>query len=81
MRNNLKKLRVELGISGTELAQLVGVSHSMIYMIENGKKKPSIILANKISKVLGKNIEEIFFENDCNDKLLKNKETYNNNNF
>lgn len=75
MRNNLKKIRMQLGMTGTELAKLVGVSHSMIYMIENGQKNPSIILANKISKILGRNIEEIFFVNNCHIELPDNEDT------
>lgn len=61
MKNNLKTTREELNISGYELAQKVDVRSSMIYMIENGKRNPSLLLARKISKTLNKSIEEIFF--------------------
>lgn len=71
MINNLKEIRSSLGITGIELAELVGVSHSMIYMIENGRKNPSMRLAGEIARVLGKSIEEIFFTKACHGKLPK----------
>jgi len=67
--NNLKKFREEKKMTGTELAKRVGVTHSMIYMIENGDRKPGVILAKKIADTLGKSIEEIFFDNECHETL------------
>ncbi|UZQ49802.1 helix-turn-helix transcriptional regulator [Clostridium kluyveri] len=61
MQNNLKTTREILNISGCELAKRVNVKSSMIYMIESGKRNPSLSLARKISKTLNKSIEEIFF--------------------
>ncbi|RMD04939.1 helix-turn-helix domain-containing protein [Clostridium autoethanogenum] len=60
MKNNLKAIREDLNMSGYELAKKANVKSSMIYMIENEKRNPSLLLARKISKILNKSIEEIF---------------------
>ena len=56
-------------MTGIKLAKIVGVSHAIIYMIENGDRNPSMKLAKKIADVLGKSIEEIFFDEKCNKTL------------
>ena len=44
-----------------ELANLVGVTRQTINALENARYNPSLILAYKITKILGKNsIEEVF---------------------
>jgi len=58
--NNLKLIRYQKQITGTELAKKVGVSHSMIYMIENGIKNPSLSLAQKIASILNVSISDIW---------------------
>lgn len=45
LRENLKKLREEKGISQQELADGVFVTVQMIWGIENGIKQPSLNLA------------------------------------
>ena len=48
-----------------ELADLVGVTRQTVNALENARYNPSLILAYKITKVLGKNaIEEVFKLND-----------------
>lgn len=73
MKNNLKQIRKSFNMSGIELAKRVDVAHSMIYMIENGSRNPSMALANKISKVLKTSVDEIFFNYECHEKLPNNK--------
>ncbi len=60
MKNKLKVLREERGISQEELARKLGVTRQTIIAIEKGKYDPSLRLAFKISKFFGKPIEEIF---------------------
>lgn len=69
--NNLKAIRKNQQMTGVELASLVGVSHSMIYMIENGDRTPGMTLAKRIADALGKSIEDIFFNHNCHNALLK----------
>ena len=59
---NLKRLRMEKGMSQEELANAVHVSQSMIAQIERGTKGLVIELAKEILEVLGASIEEIWGE-------------------
>lgn len=57
---NLKKYRLEKGLTQEELAQLVGVRRETIIRLEAGKYNPSLKLAIDISRVVEVPIEEIF---------------------
>ncbi len=61
MRNNIKTLRKEAGLRQEDLAKQIGVSRQTIIAIENDKYNPTLELAMKLAKQLGKNVEEIFF--------------------
>ena len=61
MRNNIKTLRKEAGLRQKDLAKQIGVSRQTIIAIENDKYNPTLELAMKLAKHLGKNVEEIFF--------------------
>lgn len=63
MNNNLKKIRKEKGLTQIQLAKLVGVTNDYISQIERGVRSPGLTTAKKISDLLEKNIEEIFFKN------------------
>ena len=60
MKNIVKDLRQEKGLSQNQLGNLVGVSRQTINSLERGRYNPSIELAFKLSKIFKKNIEEIF---------------------
>ena len=60
--NQMKILRDRENMTGTKLARRVGVTPSMIYMVENGQKNPSIMLAYRIAQALNASIEEVFFD-------------------
>lgn len=60
MKNRLEELRKQRGIRQEELANALEVSRQTIGSLENGRYNPSIILAFKIAKYFGMNIEEIF---------------------
>ena len=64
MKNKVRNWRVFLGFTQEDLAQRVGVSRQAIYSIESGKYNPSVELAIKISKELGKSVEELFIMED-----------------
>lgn len=65
MRNMVKYLRrsAEFDMTQDELAEAVGVSRATISAIENGAT-PSLTVGMKIAKVFGKELSEIFFEDD-----------------
>jgi len=60
MKNKIRELRTERGMTQEQLAKAVGVSRQSVIAIENGKYDPSLELAYRIAKTFGKSIEEIF---------------------
>ncbi len=49
----LKQLRKAHDLTQEQLANAAGVSQSLIWMIENGERKPSVKVAKRIAAVLG----------------------------
>ena len=61
METKIRQLRQEKGITQQELAESVGVTRQTINALENARYNPSLMLAYKITKILGKNsIEDVF---------------------
>ena len=60
MKNKVRSLREERGITQKELGELVGVSRQAINAIETGKFDPSIWLAHDLSKFFNVSIESLF---------------------
>lgn len=58
----LKSARVQKGMTQTDLANAVEVSRQTIVAIESGDYNPTINLCIKICKVLGKTLDELFWE-------------------
>jgi len=70
MKNRLEELRKKRGIKQEELAEILEVSRQTVGSLENGRYNPSIILAIKIARFFGMNVEEIFiYEEDENGKI------------
>ena len=61
LRNKLKELRTERGLSQAELAEMVGVSRNTISSIETGQFNPTAKLALILCIALEKNFEEVFY--------------------
>ena len=67
METKIRQFRQEKGITQQQLADLVGVTRQTINALENARYNPSLLLAYRITKILGKDaIEDIFvfYEND-----------------
>ena len=60
MKNRLEEIRKLRGIKQEDLAAALDVSRQTIGSLENGRYNPSILLAFKIARYFGMNIEEIF---------------------
>jgi len=60
LRNHIRRLRFEKGMTQEELALRTGVSRQTIMSIERGQTNPSVLLAYKISAALGVLITEVF---------------------
>ena len=58
----LKAARAAKDLSQEQLAQLVGVTRQTIGMIEAGKYNPTLNLCVAICKVLGKTLDDLFWE-------------------
>ena len=67
--NNIRKLRFEHNeLSQEELAIALGVTRQTIHSIEKGKFVPSALLAFRIARHFGKDVEDVFY-------LIENKDT------
>ena len=65
MKNlRLKSARAGKDLSQQELAALVGVSRQTINAIEKGDYNPTIRLCLAICHVLGKTLDELFWEEE-----------------
>jgi putative transcriptional regulator len=60
MKNKIKELRTEIGLTQEQLADAVEVRRETIVFLEQGKYNPSLGLAYRVAKKLGKTIEEVF---------------------
>ena len=60
LKNRLEEVRKARGIKQEELAAALEVSRQTIGSLENGRYNPSIILAFKIARYFGMQIEDIF---------------------
>ena len=63
MKNlKLKSARAALDLSQQDLAEKVGVSRQTINAIEKGDYNHTINLCRSICKILGKTLDELFWE-------------------
>ncbi len=61
LKNRLKEIRAEKGLSQSGLAELVGVSRNTISSIETGQFCPTAKLALILCIALDKRFEEVFY--------------------
>lgn len=65
MKNlRLKSARAALDMSQQQLADAVGVSRQTINAIEKGDYNPTIRLCLAICRVLGRTLDELFWEDE-----------------
>lgn len=60
MKNRVRQLREEQGLTQKQLGEKVNVSRQAINAVETGKFDPSLWLAYDIAQLFNKNIEEVF---------------------
>ena len=58
----IKAARAERDLTQKELAEAVGVSRQTINAIEKGEYNPTINLCRAICRVLGKTLDDLFWE-------------------
>ena len=67
MKNRVRELRTEAGLTKQQLAELVHVSSRTIISLEKGQYNPSLLLAYRLALVFHTTVEELY----C---LAENKE-------
>ena len=60
MRNDVRRLRTDKGMSQQALGAELGVSRQTINAIEQGRYDPSLPLAISMARYFGLSVEEIF---------------------
>jgi putative transcriptional regulator len=60
VKNDMRRLRVERGLSQGKLAEALGVSRQTINAIETGRYTPSLPLAISLARFFGRPVEEVF---------------------
>ncbi|WP_438487206.1 helix-turn-helix transcriptional regulator [Streptomyces sp. S186] len=65
MRNEVRRLRVALGLSQQALGAALGVSRQTVNAIEQGRYDPSLPLAIRLARHFGLTVEEIFHVDDA----------------
>ena len=65
---SVKVARVQKDMTQKDLAAAVGVSRQTINAIEQGEYNPTIKLCRAICRVLGKKLDELFWEDDFDEK-------------
>ena len=63
MKNEVRALRTERGLSQAQLAEAVKVSRQTINSIEKGRYIPSLPLALSLARYFGQTVEEVFDDN------------------
>ena len=61
LKNRLKDIRMEKGLSQSLLAEMVGVSRNTISSIETGQFCPTAKLALILCIALGRKFEDVFY--------------------
>jgi putative transcriptional regulator len=60
MRNRVRELRTETGMTQSDLGEALGVSRQTINSIEGGRYLPSLPLAFRIARLFDVDLERIF---------------------
>jgi putative transcriptional regulator len=60
LRNTLRELRADRGMTQQELADAIGVTRQTVIAIEQDKYSPSLETAFKIAMVFGVPLEQVF---------------------
>ena len=64
----IKVARAEKDMTQKALAEQVGISRQTMNAIEQGEYNPTIRLCRKIRRVLGKSLDELFWEENENEE-------------
>ncbi|MFH1402475.1 MAG: helix-turn-helix transcriptional regulator [Patescibacteria group bacterium] len=57
--NNLKRIRIEKGMSQGDIARVLEVDRGFVSTIENGKTNPTLATITKLAKAVGVSTDEL----------------------
>ncbi len=57
--SNMKRIRLEKGMSQGDICRRLGVDRSYISNVESGKKNPTLLTITKLAKALGVSVGEL----------------------
>jgi DNA-binding XRE family transcriptional regulator/molybdate-binding protein len=60
MNDELRRARVEAGLSQADLARAAGLSRQLVGAVESGRHSPSVAAAIALAEVVGRSVEELF---------------------
>lgn len=60
MRNRVREMRTQCGMSQAELAAALRVSRQTVISIENGRYSPSLPLAFRIARLFDSTVDKMF---------------------
>ncbi|MBQ6350275.1 MAG: helix-turn-helix transcriptional regulator [Methanobrevibacter sp.] len=63
---NIKDVRLSLGLSQQAVADICGFSNTILSQYENGKKTPNLVTTAKIAKALRVSIDRIYYGDENN---------------
>lgn len=67
MKNRLRELRAERGLSQGALADELDVSRQTVNALETGRYDPSLPLAFRIARLFSERIEDVFIDEETNE--------------
>lgn len=67
----LKAARASMDLTQKDIADSIGISRQTVNAIEKGDYNPSIKLCISICKLLGKKLDDLFWEDDGNEQEEK----------
>lgn len=69
------RLRIKLGLTQTQLAEMVGTKQPSIARLENGEGSPSLSFLEKVAEALGAEVKVHLIPKDAARVLRENSET------
>jgi len=71
----LKRLRLERGLSQQALASMVGLSRGCVQHLESGIRNPSLVVIYGLATAMGVSLEEVIRKAESHDKTMKRGKT------
>ncbi|MEE0558563.1 MAG: helix-turn-helix transcriptional regulator [Bulleidia sp.] len=74
MKNRIKSLRIEKGLSQAELSEQIGCTQQALSKIEKGNRVPGVDLAIKIANYFNVTVEFLYYETNFSGSIKTDQE-------